>query len=258
MAERTPIPKSLRFEVFKRDSFTCQYCGAKAPDVVLNIDHIVAVAAGGGNDILNLVTSCFSCNSGKSDRALDDHSALMRQRRQLEELEERRAQLEMMVQWRKAVEDFHQLYANEIAALIASVSGMSVNDSGLVDVSDWLRRFTFEEVSVAVRKSFATYLRRDDKGQATEVSWHKAFWAIPKIARVDKAGGMPPERLRAFYARGILRRRIYVNEDLVMSMIFDAMEAGANVEDIVALAKRTPDWSSFCSSIFALSQGKDN
>ena len=30
--EREPISKKLRFEVFKRDSFTCQYCGSKAPD----------------------------------------------------------------------------------------------------------------------------------------------------------------------------------------------------------------------------------
>jgi 5-methylcytosine-specific restriction endonuclease McrA len=30
-----------RFEVFKRDDFTCQYCGRKSPDVVLEADHIV-------------------------------------------------------------------------------------------------------------------------------------------------------------------------------------------------------------------------
>lgn len=30
MAERESISKKLRFEVFKRDSFTCQYCGASS------------------------------------------------------------------------------------------------------------------------------------------------------------------------------------------------------------------------------------
>jgi hypothetical protein len=30
MAERKPVAKKLRFEVFKKDSFTCQYCGGKA------------------------------------------------------------------------------------------------------------------------------------------------------------------------------------------------------------------------------------
>lgn len=35
--KRTSIGKKTRFEVFKRDSFTCQYCGQKAPDVILMI-----------------------------------------------------------------------------------------------------------------------------------------------------------------------------------------------------------------------------
>lgn len=30
--ERKQLSKKLRFEVFKRDSFTCQYCGKKSPE----------------------------------------------------------------------------------------------------------------------------------------------------------------------------------------------------------------------------------
>ena len=37
--KRKSISKKARFEVFKRDSFTCQYCGRTAPDVVLHLDH---------------------------------------------------------------------------------------------------------------------------------------------------------------------------------------------------------------------------
>ena len=54
--KRKSISKKNRFEVFKRDSFTCQYCGASAPDVLLEVDHIKPVASGGTNDILNLIT----------------------------------------------------------------------------------------------------------------------------------------------------------------------------------------------------------
>lgn len=49
MAQRTSIKKKIRFEVFKRDKFTCQYCGRKAPDIVLEVDHIHPVAEGGAN-----------------------------------------------------------------------------------------------------------------------------------------------------------------------------------------------------------------
>lgn len=70
MSKRKSLSKKIRFEIFKRDSFTCQYCGQKAPDVILHIDHIIPVAEGGDNHITNLLTACFSCNSGKSDRKI--------------------------------------------------------------------------------------------------------------------------------------------------------------------------------------------
>jgi len=84
-----------RFEVFKRDDFTCKYCGRKTPEVVLEIDHVVPQCDGGTDDSINLVTSCWECNSGKSSVPLtqiltgeDPHDkaiALLETRRQLEE-----------------------------------------------------------------------------------------------------------------------------------------------------------------------------
>lgn len=56
--KRKGLSKRTRFNVFKRDGFTCQYCGAHPPKVVLHVDHITPVVEGGGNDIDNLVTSC--------------------------------------------------------------------------------------------------------------------------------------------------------------------------------------------------------
>lgn len=72
MAARKQISKGTRFNVFKRDGFTCQYCGDHPPQAVLHVDHIVAVANGGGNDMDNLVTACLSCNLGKSASPLTD------------------------------------------------------------------------------------------------------------------------------------------------------------------------------------------
>lgn len=63
---RKAISKRIRFEVFKRDGFACQYCGATPPKVILEVDHIDPVALGGANDMDNLVTACFPCNRGKS------------------------------------------------------------------------------------------------------------------------------------------------------------------------------------------------
>jgi len=61
----------LRFEVFRRDEFTCQYCGRTVKDKVkLHIDHIVPKSKGGNLSMENLITACFDCNEGKRDSIL--------------------------------------------------------------------------------------------------------------------------------------------------------------------------------------------
>jgi len=68
--KRKAISKKTRFEVFKRDAFTCQYCGAHPPGVLLHVDHIKAVAEGGASDMDNYITACEPCNLGKGARSL--------------------------------------------------------------------------------------------------------------------------------------------------------------------------------------------
>jgi HNH endonuclease len=71
MAKRKSLSKGLRFDIFKRDGFVCQYCGNRPPDVILEVDHITPVARGGTNDNMNLITSCEDCNRGKSAKLLN-------------------------------------------------------------------------------------------------------------------------------------------------------------------------------------------
>jgi hypothetical protein len=66
------ISLKKRFEVFKRDSFTCQYCSSKPPLVPLEVDHILPICKGGKNDIDNLITACFDCNRGKGGIELNN------------------------------------------------------------------------------------------------------------------------------------------------------------------------------------------
>lgn len=63
---RRPMSKRTRFTVFKRDDFRCTYCGRHPPDVLLEVDHILPVCEGGGDEEENLATACFDCNRGKA------------------------------------------------------------------------------------------------------------------------------------------------------------------------------------------------
>ena len=61
--KRHHIPLKLRREIFERDNYTCQYCGATEDS--LHIDHIIPVIQGGKNGFENLVTAYASCNLKK-------------------------------------------------------------------------------------------------------------------------------------------------------------------------------------------------
>lgn len=65
------MKKSVRFAVFDRDNFTCRYCGRSTDDqITLEVDHVIPRSKGGGDEIENLVTSCFECNRGKSAKVI--------------------------------------------------------------------------------------------------------------------------------------------------------------------------------------------
>ena len=59
---KIPIPMQLRWDVFKRDNFTCVECGDQTD---LTADHRLAERHGGAATMENLVTLCRPCNSRK-------------------------------------------------------------------------------------------------------------------------------------------------------------------------------------------------
>ena len=59
-------PAFTRFNVFLRDSFSCQYCGS--PDE-LTFDHLVPRSRGGRTTWENVVAACATCNLRKGGRA---------------------------------------------------------------------------------------------------------------------------------------------------------------------------------------------
>lgn len=67
--ERKYLNDSMRYDVLKRDRFTCQKCGATAKDgAKLHVDHIIPVSKGGQTTMSNLQTLCERCNIGKSNK----------------------------------------------------------------------------------------------------------------------------------------------------------------------------------------------
>ena len=56
-----------RFNLFLRDGFCCQYCGARGD---LTFDHVVPRASGGVTSWQNVVAACSPCNLKKGSKSL--------------------------------------------------------------------------------------------------------------------------------------------------------------------------------------------
>jgi len=67
-----PTVRLTKREVLRRDDFTCQYCGQKAPS--LTIDHVIPRRMGGGHSWQNLVAACPTCNHRKGGRTVEQAS----------------------------------------------------------------------------------------------------------------------------------------------------------------------------------------
>ncbi len=65
---RRPHVTFSRRNIFKRDHYTCQYCGAQPGSEELTIDHVVPRSQGGVSSWENCVLACVACNKRKADR----------------------------------------------------------------------------------------------------------------------------------------------------------------------------------------------
>jgi hypothetical protein len=149
---RKPLPKKVRFDVFKRDGFVCQYCGAHPPAVVLHVDHIHPVAEGGTNDIDNLITACEPCNLGKGAGLLSDAPKALKDK--ASEVAEKEAQLrgynEILMARAARIEDEAWVVAAELEGVEYVESYSRAN---LASIKKFLEKLPFEEVRSSAESS---------------------------------------------------------------------------------------------------------
>lgn len=252
--KRKSTGKKLRFDVFKRDRFTCQYCGRKAPDVVLVCDHVAPVAKGGETSLLNLITSCYDCNSGKGARELSDDSAVAKQRAELDRLAERREQIDMMIEWSRGLADTIDYELDAFKARWRELLDcqFSVNERGAGEARKWLRTFGLQDLLAAADRAAEQYLKRDAGGKISHDSANLAWSRIPGVARILR---LPPAEQELYYIRGIARKcigfdRASQRDSDCLQLMRAAHSAGADMEWLRELAKRSYNFTEFRDAIY--------
>lgn len=258
MAKRKALSAKIRFEVFKRDSFTCQYCGKSAPDVILNADHIVPVASGGSNGIMNLITSCFPCNSGKGAREISDDSVLKKQTDQLRILSERKSQIEMMAKWRSELQKVGEMELLEVERAInrhIERGGKVLTDSFLrSDIQACLKKYGIQETLDSVEKSAYQYL----KDPSSQEHRTKFYAMIPRICYWSKREKQNP-------VESDLRRLSYVankywcrcDPKTFQHRLIELNRKGLSSDELFSFIKRSTGIMSFEDKVREFQEGRN-
>lgn len=241
------LGKRLRFEVFKRDSFTCQYCGKQAPDVVLHVDHLHPRAAGGADDILNLITSCVDCNMGKSDKLLSDNAVVEKKRDQLALLQERKEQIEMMMEWQMALHDIDGQAVDRLADHWCSlVSWVGVNEAGKQDLRKWIKKYSVEEVVSAMYAAHSQYVEFDDADKPTNSSASFGFNKIGGICQTLRQQKEKPYLKELYYIRKIVENRCsYFVKHQATEILDIAFSWGADSQHLAGIARDASSWTAW-------------
>jgi len=150
--KRKDISKKVRFEIFKRDGFSCRYCNAKPPNTTLEIDHIVPVSKGGDNSDDNLITSCFNCNRGKSANTLDCVTDSMAQKmeRKKEALKQYKDYLNILANEKKQIESDIDLIQDIYGLFFI---GYTFSVSFRLSVKGFIYKIGIEECLTAMEKA---------------------------------------------------------------------------------------------------------
>ena len=234
MAKRKGISKKTRFDVFKRDSFTCQYCGKSAPDVVLEVDHINPVSKGGDNDISNLITACFDCNRGKRDKKLTENQTIKKQKEELDKLNQRREQLEMMAQWRTELLNLENEEADKLMKLVSDSLGLNskLTDTGKTKMKRLIKKYGFDEV---LESSIIAYEQYDI---------NIAFSKIEPIIKNKKMQQEHPEMKDLFYIRAIVKNKFsYYDLNTAIMLLKKCYELGATIDSLKDFTRNCSNWT---------------
>jgi len=161
------ITKKVRFEVFKRDSFRCGYCGKTPPEVTLEIDHIKPKSRKGKDDINNLLTACFDCNRGKKNiplktipTALKDNLEILKEKEtQVEEYNKSIAKIERRIQRQMVkVDNVFNSYFPNLLLSDSFKSGTLKRFIGLLQINEIL-----DAMHIACGKMHQKSWNADDK-----------------------------------------------------------------------------------------------
>lgn len=179
---------------------------------------------------------------------------------QLDELQVRHEQLEMMMEWQKGLRN---LQTEVIDSLVNHWDELTypyvTNDEERTELTKLSRKYTLLEIMNAMDISSEQYIKYDaQKDEPTEDSVLNAFKKLAGILRNRKDFEKDPELSELYYIRGILKNRFsaYPVETFSMKLMDEARKKGVSIREMRELAKTQSTWTKFKDSVEELMSEK--
>lgn len=183
------IGKSLRFEIFARDGFICQYCGQRPPDTVLEVDHIHPRSRGGTDDVINLVTSCYDCNRGKRAKVLNQIAPRPDADLAFLQIQQELAEARRFLKAKRARDKANKELCDALGGTWARCLTTGIVPSEKIFIP-WINRYGAEAVEKAIKSAIPAYMSGRFQYMTDEKAFNGLIPYIGAILRNQKDEGM--------------------------------------------------------------------
>jgi hypothetical protein len=233
--------KKKRFKIFERDSFTCQYCGVKPPNVILEVDHMVSKFDGGGDEEENLITSCFNCNRGKSKKSVTTKQRTKSHKQKLKELEEKTLQLEAYYEFKSKLIDFQDSVLEKICSYweCSGEGDEFLTENGKKSMANLLKTNSFEDIIDSIDIAFKK-----------NIDAHERFKYVCGVLKNKKLERENPEKFEQIkeghrFKYQLLKKLPYINDKWYWKFIND----GVTIEEMEEALDESYNWTGFKNKI---------
>lgn len=226
----------IRFEVFMRDYFTCQKCGLKSPDALLEIVCVRPISSDEKIDSSNLTTSCKGC-------VLEGHLV------QTDSFQERKNQVQMMFASHLETVAINSVVTDNLSERWLDITNQRfpLDEKDLLLLKKMQRDFNPAEILASMDIASEQYFSFEN-GELNEISVKHAWSKVSGICKNRNFEKNTPGISRLPYIIGILRNRFnYCDSEAAMRIMKLALSQGKDIEWIEQHSKESANWSSWRS-----------
>jgi hypothetical protein len=253
---QVPVALAVRFEILQRDSYSCQFCGRRPPDVTLEVERLRPLLEGGSLSQANLITVCGECSVGR-------RAAMAKGFRSPEPAQDlppvyratRSTSMDPPTWWRDEMIRHVEGVIARLAAMLGELMGEPMSDFVVRDIRNLIRRYGCDTVDACFQDEIVNHAGQRDTLPADADHFREFMVGLTRqLAHQTRGTDKAPDP-RLYRIRGVLRSRLkYVREDEVLKAMQDASFAGVPLDMLEQAAQTTRSWPEFWTALSALSK----